>query len=666
MVMQLDPVVAATRNPSPGTAPARSRKTYEVRRPTVRYLRGYAFDPSYSTQLATAFMNHVRFKVAWEDDLAPGPVGEYVEVVDYDPPSHCFYEPVDLNDRWVLAQDGLPPSEGSPQFHQQMAYAVAMVTIRNFEHALGRRAFWRPLDPDEGSPGGSAADYDDYVQRLRIYPHALREANAYYSPQKRALLFGYFLAAPSFAAGNFPGGLVFACLSHDVVAHETTHALLDGMLRRYIELAHPDGPAFHEAFADIVALLQHFTFPEVVTYQIMHAHGDMASENMLAQLAVQLGAAIGNYGALRDAIGTIDPVTKTWQRTVPDPNLYRTQFEPHGRGSILVAAVFDAFAAIYKNRTAALFRIATGGTGVLPAGDISTDLVGRLVDEATRIAQILLTICIRALDYCPPVNITFGDYLRAMVTADLDLVVEDDWGFRLAIIESFRKWGILPEWIRTLSLDTLRWPGADERMQALFAPVAKHLRDSSYSLQFNASRRKEYDFLQGVAGNLDKFIQKVVLDSSDKLQELEELTGISLAPNSPLPGLRLSDGPAKLPKFEVSVRLAQRAAPDGSVTDQVVIVLTQTRDIPADAVTGQPPFKFRGGCTLIVDLRTLELQFRIVKRIDDDLRLQRQAKYMGEQGLASLRATYLGALSEQYEQEPFALLHRQAGGEENL
>ena len=130
-----------------------------------------------------------------------------------------------------------------------------------------------------------------------------------------------------------------------------------------------------------------------------------------------------------------------------------------------------------------------------------------------------------------------------MVTADLDLVAEDDWGFRLAMIESFRKWGIFPEGIRTLSLDTLRWPGADDRMQALFAPVAKHLRDSSYSLQFSASRRKEYDFLKRVASNLHVFIQEVVLTSPDKLQELEELTGISLAPGSTLPGLRLSDGP---------------------------------------------------------------------------------------------------------------------------
>ena len=32
------------------------------------------------------------------------------------------------------------------------------------------------------------------MRRLRIYAHALRERNAYYSPDKKALLFGYFPA----------------------------------------------------------------------------------------------------------------------------------------------------------------------------------------------------------------------------------------------------------------------------------------------------------------------------------------------------------------------------------------------------------------------------------------------------------------------------------------
>lgn len=77
-------------------------------------------------QLETALVNEAVFKVRWEKNLEKGPVGEYVEVVDFDPASNCFYEPVDLNDLYVVAEDGLMPSEGNPKFHQQMVYAVAM------------------------------------------------------------------------------------------------------------------------------------------------------------------------------------------------------------------------------------------------------------------------------------------------------------------------------------------------------------------------------------------------------------------------------------------------------------------------------------------------------------------------------------------------------------
>src|SRR5262245_51854848 len=149
--------------------------------PPFRRLRAYAFDPSLDTQLETAVFNRVTLQVPWEDDLQPGPAGEYLEVVDHDPAGGCFYEPVDLNHPHLLARDGLAPSEGNPQFHQQMAYAVAMTTIRHFERALGRRALWAPRRYDETESGD-----EEFVQRLRVYPHALREANAYYGPQKKA------------------------------------------------------------------------------------------------------------------------------------------------------------------------------------------------------------------------------------------------------------------------------------------------------------------------------------------------------------------------------------------------------------------------------------------------------------------------------------------------
>jgi hypothetical protein len=111
--------------------------------PVFRRLRVFALNPGFGTRLDNARGNQTTLSMPWEN-LEPGPFGEYVEVIDYDAPSHCFYPPIDLNQPLLLVQDGRPPSEASPQFHQQMVYAVAMTTITTFERALGRRALWAP------------------------------------------------------------------------------------------------------------------------------------------------------------------------------------------------------------------------------------------------------------------------------------------------------------------------------------------------------------------------------------------------------------------------------------------------------------------------------------------------------------------------------------------
>src|SRR6266436_3963122 len=179
--------------------------------PPFRKLRGYSFDPSLSAKLETACINERIYSVPWEE-LAPGPVGDYVEVIDVDPASGSFYEPVNLSDLHLLAQDGLPASAANPQFHQQMVYAVVMTTIKNFERAIGRPVMWSDRTPEDMKMRYremTPKDWDaTFVQRLAIYPHALREANAYYSPSKKALLFGYFPASEMGDPTVYPGGIV--------------------------------------------------------------------------------------------------------------------------------------------------------------------------------------------------------------------------------------------------------------------------------------------------------------------------------------------------------------------------------------------------------------------------------------------------------------------------
>ena len=77
-------------------------------RPTARRLRIFAFDPSLATRLETATINELTLEVPWED-LEPGPTGEYLEVIDVDPASGFCYDPVNLNDARLLAQDGHRP-----------------------------------------------------------------------------------------------------------------------------------------------------------------------------------------------------------------------------------------------------------------------------------------------------------------------------------------------------------------------------------------------------------------------------------------------------------------------------------------------------------------------------------------------------------------------------
>jgi quinol monooxygenase YgiN len=616
------------------------------RAPAFRRLRGFAFDPSLSSGMETAVINQVTFKVPWEEQELPsgkrelrGPVGEYLEVVDYDPASDCFYEPVDLNRKQLLAEDGLPPSEGNPQFHQQMVYGVAMTTIRNFERALGRRALWSPRRWKEEGGGWR----EEHVPRLRIYPHAVREANAFYSPRKKALLFGYFPASVADSRDHLPGGTVFTCLSHDVIAHETTHALLDGLHPRFAEPSNPDTLAFHEAFADIVALFQHFTFPEVLRHQIARTRGELDRQNLLGQLAQQLGRAIGGHGALRDALGREDDAG-IWKPAAPDPRALDKQMEPHDRGAVLVAAVFDAFLSIYKSRVTDLLRIASNGTGVLPQGELHPDLVNRLAGEAAKSAQHVLTMCIRALDYCPPVDITFGDYLRGLITADYDLVQDDPRGYRIAVIEAFRRRGIYPRDVRTLSLDSLRWhtpreAAGDEGFRGILLRLA-------HKWRLTGDRKVIFNKARGARKALHDWLSR-------NRSSLKIDTGLDL--NDP-------DAP-----FEVhSVRPARRIGPDGQSIVEMVVEITQYRweslvegqtVIRGEEQTGEG-FPFRGGCTLLVDVETGQIRYSIVKDIRNQGRLRRQRAFLQGGTTASLRATYFGGTTDWEDREPFAVLHR--------
>lgn len=626
--------------PAPPALAALASTPSTVVPPERRRLCIFALDPSLGGSLNSYEDQVACINIRNEPNLRPGPVGEYLEVIDIDPASNRFYPPVDLNDPNLLLQDGAPPSEGNPAYHQQMVYAVAMRTIENFELALGRKALWAP------HWSGRTGDDNQYVGRLRIYPHALRQGNAYYSPDRKALLFGYFPANSRVSDLTPPGTMVFSCLSADIIAHETTHALLDGQSRSFREPSNPDVRAFHEAFADIVALFQQFTYKDLVRREIGRARGDLSAAGLLGGLARQFGEGTGKSGPLRRY-----------------PNLgsdisYEASFGVHERGSLLVAAVYEAFLAIVERRTADLVRLATGGSGVLPAGAIHPDLVDRLADETCRAAGQVMRMCIRAVDYCPPVDITYGEYLRALITADIEQVPDDRYGYRVAFLEAFRRLQLLPRSLRTVSIETLQWrrwtdaqpawlPNA---IDALNIDVGTRLTRDEI---FYASEARRIAFREALLPALKTQRDCDPFGLQHRLRYFRNLG---------------SRGHRSGTTFMVdNLRVALRLRDNGELSAQVIAVLRQRRPEPLyerdTGIQDAERFWFSGGTTLVIDLLGKDgpsIRHSIRRPIISASRLTRERAFRSGDTDHALRSTYFGTgvTGKGFAaREPFAVMH---------
>ncbi len=376
------------------------------------------------------------------EKIEPGPRGHRVYVIDYDAENNHYYKPVDftkiVDDHGELPyrKYNLGQIVADPEFHAMNVYAIVMRTLARFEFALGRRVTWAA----EG-------------HQLKVFPHGIADANAFYSPRSEALVFGYFPGA---------NNMVFSCLSHDVIVHETTHALLDGLRDHFTDPSSPDQAAFHEGFADIVALLSVLSLPEVVAgvldYELDHATGSsskgdeisessvrtsgqptrrMIHKNALTSDALKNSILLGLANQMGSELGTArGTALRRSAALTPSRDLMTSVVyqEPHRRGEILSAAVLQAFLGVWLDRIDELKQ----------KGDMyDRSTVAR---EGAEAADYLLTMTIRALDYTPPVHLRFRDYLTAVLTADSEVRTDDSkYHFRKHLKDAFNSFGIRPQ-----------------------------------------------------------------------------------------------------------------------------------------------------------------------------------------------------------------------------
>lgn len=535
--------------------------------PIYRPLRVFTRDPEMPTTEGAAAVINIPY-----EPLKPGPQGRRFKLVASTGPGAPFSKTgrsqgYDLEDRRILIQSGRAPSSSDPEFHHQMVYAVCASVYAAFRTALGREAAW--AFPEA---------------QLLLKPHGSIGRQALYSREHKSLEFGWFQTKG--ADGRMPpSSIVFTCLSHDIVAHEVTHALLDGLRAQFSWVGNPDVPAFHEGFADLVAVLLRLSYKEVARRAIQRSNGDLSRGDLFQDIAQQVAKDAGGNSTVR----RLDLRN--------EPQRYDPKLESHELGTILVSAVLRALIDVYDRKSVPLIRLAVGSNRKLRSGEMATDLLDLLAHLTSRLAAHFLNICIRALDYCPPVDIEFGEYLRALITADADLVPDDVWGYREALIQSFVARRIYPRDVMSMTEDALVWRGPE---------TPKRIPDLAFSnLRFAGDPGRP-------AGR-------------QEVERQADLLGAYVALNPQefgcvRPGDQSVNGHDVGPPTVESIRSLRRVGPDGQIVFDVVAEIIQKREDPGGG--GFAPNDFFGGATVLLGPLG-DIRYVIKKRIDDDWRLQR-------------------------------------------
>jgi hypothetical protein len=516
----------------------------------VRYMTVVAQDPCVrrGEKILTA-------KVAVPaEDLVAGPLGYRVHVVDYDASARRFYGthslPAGYDDEPAQWRDGDPAIVDDFRFHAQNVYALVMRTLARFEFALGRRLGW--------SFG---------THQIKVAPHGMVDANAFYSPMEEGLVFGCFHGRS--------GKPVYTCLSNDIVVHETTHALLDALRERYLDPSNPDQAAFHEGFADVIALLSVFSQPEVVKHLLQPQGGNGKSPALIGRDkvspdALRQSALFGLAEEMGKESGSIIRAGALRQSTTmePDPKILESaEFgEPHRRGEVFVAAVLRGFIEAWSQR-------------IIDSGlqEQRQYPIAHVAEDGADIADALITMWIRAIDYMPPVHLEFGDALSGALTADGE-VRPDDSRYRLRehMLQQFRLYGIEPASKRARPLGT--WERAPQDLSYDRVRFESMRSDKDEVFRFLWENRKKLELRTGahtqvlsvrpcVRTEIDGFLLRETMVQYYQVARLtpSELKEVGItAPADYLEGLRKAERRRRAPGAPAEDAGAQAdAAADG-------------------------------------------------------------------------------------------------------
>ncbi len=341
--------------------------------------------------------------------LQPGPVGARFGLVNTR--RSAVHEQCSLTadaDGWRI-RDSPPPPDlerllSDRMFLAQHVYAVASATLGIFESTLGRRIPW------------------NQTARLRVSMFdPVSYAATGYDRDNHVVRFGH--KRDGRGASHVP-----LALFHDLVAHEVSHAVIDGYRPRWADgQATPQQLALHEALADLVAILSVFATPERVEQQLAAGAADPADnsptlrQDLLASGLLGVADGLFSRGASAPGGAARRPLSN------PVPANWRSESEPHHQGEVVVGAALRALLRVWNTRIGE------------PGGDVSRHQMAR---SGSTIGSQFRGMLLRGLSYMPPVDPSWEDLLRGILAADLVMVPSDKHGYRNAVREEFRRIGV--------------------------------------------------------------------------------------------------------------------------------------------------------------------------------------------------------------------------------
>lgn len=382
-------------------------------------------DPVAARERRMAPLEWVRLKT--EDVVLDGPVCPRVAVLDLDAGTGRLRRGARFQPPGGDGEPGGFQIQDAEQLDasdviQVSVFGAVLRTLEMFEEddALGRKVCWA----FEGS-------------QLLVVPRAGEWANAFYQRESRSLQFFYFRHPLLSGRGE---ERIYTCHSQDIIAHETAHAVLDGILPDLYHALSPQALALHEAVADLTAALAAFRCRPLVRQVLRAEGGSIAKSGAFSAIGEQFGQALGHPGQLRDLLNakTLKPIDGGKAEDVV------TSAEPHALSQVIAGALYSVLLRLHEALKDELTRKHQARTSLvapmemarqsLPPEDAPAPPLehqGFVAEDAwqearRRVSGKALAVATsrfkrslyRGLDYLPPGEVSFADLGRAILAAD--------------------------------------------------------------------------------------------------------------------------------------------------------------------------------------------------------------------------------------------------------